>query len=242
MISDPYKVLGVSRDVSDEELKKAYRKLSRKYHPDANVNNPNKAVTDEKFKDIQQAYDMIVKEREYGPGYSQSYGQGSQGQTGQYGQYGDFGGGFGGFGGFGDFGGFGGYRQQQTGGSQHDSYMQAAANYINSGHYQEAINVLNSVTDRNAMWYYYSAIANYGLGNNVKAAEYAKKASSMEPDNAQYRQLVRQIESGGQWYGNMGSPYGNPGAGMDSSCIKCCAINLLCNCCLSGRVPMFCFR
>ena len=68
---DPYSVLGVSRDASDEEIKKAYRRLSRKYHPDANINNPNKAQAEEKFKEVQQAYDQIMKEREYG---SSSYG------------------------------------------------------------------------------------------------------------------------------------------------------------------------
>ena len=52
---DPYSVLGVSRDASDDEIKKAYRKLSRKYHPDANINNPNKAQAEEKFKEVQQA-------------------------------------------------------------------------------------------------------------------------------------------------------------------------------------------
>ena len=45
-MADPYKILGVSRDASDEEIKKAYRALSRKYHPDANINNPNKAQAD----------------------------------------------------------------------------------------------------------------------------------------------------------------------------------------------------
>ena len=47
---DPYSILGISRDASDEEVKKAYRKLSRKYHPDANIDNPNKEQAEEKFK------------------------------------------------------------------------------------------------------------------------------------------------------------------------------------------------
>ena len=60
---DPYSVLGVSRDASMDEIKKAYRKLSRKYHPDANINNPNKEQAEEMFKQVQQAYDQIVREQ-----------------------------------------------------------------------------------------------------------------------------------------------------------------------------------
>ena len=55
-MTDPYSVLGVSRDASEEDIKKAYRRLSRKYHPDANINNPNKAEAEAKFKEVQQAY------------------------------------------------------------------------------------------------------------------------------------------------------------------------------------------
>ena len=70
-MQDPYKVLGVSRDASDDEIKKAYRNLSRKYHPDANINNPNAKLAEERFKEVQQAYDQIMKERENG--YSGAY-------------------------------------------------------------------------------------------------------------------------------------------------------------------------
>ena len=66
-MTDPYQVLGVSRDASDSEIKKAYRTLSRKYHPDANINNPHKEEAEEKFKELQQAYQQIINEREHIP-------------------------------------------------------------------------------------------------------------------------------------------------------------------------------
>ena len=94
-MTDPYQVLGVSRSASDEEIKKAYRTLSRKYHPDANVNNPNKDQAEERFKQVQQAYDLIMKEKQQGTSGSYSYGAGSadgrSAGTGSYGQ-GPFGG------------------------------------------------------------------------------------------------------------------------------------------------------
>lgn len=54
--------------------------------------------------------------------------------------------------------------------------MQAAANFINNGRYQEAINVLNGIDNKTAQWYYYSAIANSGIGNNVIALQHAREA------------------------------------------------------------------
>ena len=79
-MSDPYEILGVQRGASEEEIKKAYKRLSRKYHPDANLDNPKAA--EEKFKQIQQAYQQVMKEKT--SGYSQSSYGGYQGQSGGY--------------------------------------------------------------------------------------------------------------------------------------------------------------
>lgn len=250
-MSDPYKVLGVSPTATDEEIKKAYRQLSRKYHPDANINNPNKAEAEEKFKDVQQAYDQIMKEREQGirSGGSQSSYGGSSGSygnsgSGSYRQDTDSYGGYG----YGPFGGFWGsfneegQQRQQT---QHhysndtEQKLRAATNYINSRYYQEALNVLNDMEDRPAQWYYLSALANNGMGNNVNALNLAKQALSMEPDNMEYENLVQRLEGGGQWYQQQESQYGRPHTmNLNNLCCYCCLLNFCCGggsrCCYMG--------
>ena len=267
----PYDVLGVRPDASEDEIKKAYKALSRKYHPDANINNPNKEQAEEKFKQVQQAYSQIMDARKhgangyggssygsgtyggYGSGYgnSGSYGSGNSGGSGSYGSNGSGGynsGGFGDwdfggfdFGGFGNFGGFGtGYGGAGNYGnssnmSEDEMHMRAAANYINNQHYAEALNVLNTISNKTAAWYYYSAIANKGVGNNVQALEHARMASSMEPNNATYRQLVRTFESGGSWYTSRQSSYGGmPTIICSNPLLACCLANLCCNACCAG--------
>ena len=130
MITDPYSVLGVPSSASDDEVKKAYRELIRKYHPDSYVNNPLSDLAEEKFKEVQEAYDQIMKQRENG-GYSGGYA-------------GNYSGGY-----------SGGYSsgQSYSSGSEDDVKMQAACNYINARHYREALNVLSSMSNQNARWY-----------------------------------------------------------------------------------------
>ena len=227
-MNDPYSVLGISRGATDDEIKKAYRALSRKYHPDANINNPNKDQAEAKFKEIQQAYQQIMKEKEMGAsGYT---GTGSGG-------YGDAGSGYGGFGGFGPFGGFYGQytnQNQQTTETEEDIHLRAAANYLNSGHYKEALNVLSGIKDRSARWYYYSSIANSGMGNNVLALEHAKEALRLEPSNYQYQSLVSRLENGGSWYRTQQTMYGGTPTINNDFCVKLCIANIMCNLCCGG--------
>ena len=69
-MTDPYKVLGVSRSATDEEIKDAYRSLAKKYHPDQYAESPLKELADEKMKEINEAYDAITAGRKSGGGYN----------------------------------------------------------------------------------------------------------------------------------------------------------------------------
>lgn len=212
-MSDPYRVLGVSRDASEDEIKKAYRALSRKYHPDANVNNPNKDAAEEKFKEVQQAYDQIMKERQQGAGF------------------GGYNYGYGGFSGQGSYGGSSsGYESNES------NEMRAAANYINSRHFAEAMNVLNSIAEelRGGRWYYYAAIASEGLGNLANAQEYANRAVALEPGNFQYRQYQQHLVFGSGWYETRGAAYERPYAGVGRWCLNLVLLNIFCNACCFG--------
>ena len=232
MIIDPYKVLDVSPDVSDSELKQTYRELSKKYHPDANPDN--KEAAEEKFKEIQEAYRQIVDARQRGAsgyGYQTSrptYGTSQQGgrDYAEY-EYEDF------REAFGDF--FS--RWQESAFSQQSAYsdpmeMKAAAHYINRGYYREALNALSGIPDnmREAKWYYYSAVANSGMGNNATSLEHAKKACDMDPDNLEYRNYLKNLQYGGDWYQEQGSSYG-PVTFNTGWCLSLCALNAMCSIC-----------
>ena len=244
-MSDPYKVLGIERDASDEEIKKAYRTLSKKYHPDANINNPNKEKAEEMFKLVQEAYQQIIYERQHPYATSGNYGSTGSGSSGS--SY--AGGGYAGQNGgqfftnwedfFNDFfaGAYGGqYHQSYNQGmsSDYERYMNAAASYINNRHYNEALNVLNNVQDHSALWYYYSAIANAGLGNHAQALEYATTAASMEPNNYSYQNLVTQLSGGSGRYQQRQNNYVQP-YDTGAWCIRLCLINAFLNLCCGGR-------
>lgn len=214
MTNDPYQVLGVSPDASDEEIKTAYRKLAKKYHPDR---NPGDQEAAKKMQQINAAYEQIKDPNK------------SWQQTGSQS-------------GYGNYGGYGGYskdpfwdwyerQQRQQREAYGDNYQQAAYNYIRSGRYQEALNALANSQEKNARWYYLSAVANFKLGNRVTALEHIKRAVSMEPDNDEYLQTLEWIENGGATYRQHAGGY--QGYETGGSCMSPCMWCLIWNCCFT---------
>ena len=175
---DPYQILGVDRNATDEEIKRAYRRLAKQYHPDA---NPGDEYAAKKMQVINDAYDRIKNPEKqqgasaqgYNP-YGQSYGYDP----------------------------FRGYYQRQSYNQRYaDSHLQAAYNYILYRRYREALNVLQQFEGvKGAAWYYLSALANQGVGNQVTALEHMRKAVSMEPDNQEYLNALDRMEHGGDAY------------------------------------------
>ena len=223
MIDDPYKVLGVSRDATQDEIKKAYRKMAKLYHPDLHPDDPD---ANKKMNDVNTAYDMLMnpdkyeaqRAREqaysrssYSGSYSNPYSSSSSGSSRQsgYGQYrssydGDYGW-------TGDFFNwedifFGGANPYQSTSANSKPQPEAgdsaeirnAISYINAGNYREAILILTKIpsTARDARWYYLSGLANHGMGNSPRDVDMMQRAVQMDPNNSLYHSLLNQYRSG----------------------------------------------
>ena len=233
---DPFKVLGLTSDATEDEIKKAYRTLAKKYHPD-NQQTGNEA----KFKEVQEAYEYALDiKKNGGRAYQRSQYANNGSSQNYYGQQTAFDDFFSAYGfNFDDL--FRGTNNfyQSSGGNDQSLYNSAAA-YINSGKYEEAIAILNSIENHGPTWFYYSAIAEAGLGSNVTAKQYAKAAMDMDPNNLNYRNLYNQLNQNKRAYRAYTNAYNRGFSNYGSSmCTRIIIFNIILNC-LCGRPFGFC--
>ena len=171
-MQSPYEILGVSPDATDEEVTAAYRKLAKKYHPDL---HPGDAEAARRMSEINAAYEQIKSGAAKNTGYSQSQDPFSgAGQT-FYGAW---------------------YGQSPD---EDDAYA-SVRRYLQGQCYREALYVLSTIANRTARWYYYSALANYALGNRVTAISHIQTALRMEPNNPEYLRAAMQMQQSGSAY------------------------------------------
>ena len=224
MVSDPYKVLGLSPGASDEEVKAAYRKLAKKYHPDLNPGNERAAA---RMNEINAAYEQIKNpQSQQETSYGASYGSGgasawSDAWSGAWNAYG---------------GSAGAYQNRED---SERNEVKAARNFIRARQFEQAVVALSGVpsAERNGEWYYLHAIANYNLGNRVAALDSARRACTLSPGNERYRQLLTEIQQGAQAYDTRGEGFGfrRVDLGNNNLCMSLCLANILCNLCCGGR-------
>ena len=199
---DPYEVLGVSPDASDDEVKKAYRDLARKYHPDNYINNPLADLAEEKMKEINEAYDAITKGRAGGPGggYAQSYG----------------------------YGGGAAYQQQRQRQSAGAGVFTQVRSAINRNDLEEAEQILQGVPSRGGEWYFLMGSIAYRRGWLDEARRNYQIAVQMEPNNMEYRQALGMMRQGG--YGYRPDMAGTSCDAMDC-CTAMMCMNCMCGGC-----------
>ena len=251
---DPYEVLGLSPGASDDDIKAAYRRLAKKYHPDLNGGS---AEAEAKMKEVNEAYTLLIKNKG-------QYQQGGYGSTGGYGSYSGQSYGGQGYGGYGSSGSYGGYQNQRSGPqggfdfggfgfdfedlfggarrnyqtsdyTENDPELRPAAQAVLSQRYSDALTILNSVYNRKAAWYYWNARANMGLGNRIGALDAARTAARMAPDEPAFRELLAQLNATSHSY-QQRSAQGDFASYLCSNpCLSLCLLNSLCNCCCMGR-------
>lgn len=205
-MTDPYKVLGVSRDAADDDIKKAYRALARKYHPDNYAGSDLADLAGEKMKEINEAYDTIQRERanKGSSGASQGGYQHNPGGT---------------------------AGSSYAGSGASAPTLNRIRILINSGRFSEAGILLDSIPagERGAEWNYLKGCTLLQRGWYHDAQKYFEIACYMDPANAEYQAALQNMRTSA---GQYGKTYTNIGG--CSTCDLCqgliCA-DCLCECC-----------
>ncbi|MBR3972224.1 MAG: DnaJ domain-containing protein [Ruminococcus sp.] len=165
MNKNPYTILGVKEDATDEQIKVAYRELAKKYHPDNYQNSPLKDLANEKMQEINEAYDEIQRLRKEGRTYNayNTAGSNSYNSNGgnTYTNYPDV-------------------RNYIRTGRLDDA--QVILNGV-------------PATKRDGEWYFLQGMIHYRRGWTDQAYSYFKTACDMCPDNVEFRQVLMQMNN-----------------------------------------------
>ena len=170
-MNDPYGILGVPGNANDDEIKKAYRTLVKKYHPDRYQNSPLAKEANEKMKEINLAYDTVMKER-HG---KTTYINGKNSDNTQYDEK---------------------SRNANTYNYSGNAVYERVRMLIKGFNFTEAEQLLGDIlpTGRTSEWYYLMCVISYNRGWLEEANNYIETAYSMDPSNAEYYEMYRSIK------------------------------------------------
>ena len=212
---DPYEVLGVPSSATDEEVKKAYRNLARKYHPDNYHDSPLADVAQEKMKEINEAYEAVQSMRKNGGAGQNSYGGYGQNPYGgnPYGAYGGYAG---------------------------DPAFARVRMAITQGNLNLAEELLNAMSDHNGEWNFLKGAVCYRRGWMDEAKRYYETAVQMNPNNPEYRRALDILEGRGNTYHPNGYANGSTNIFGNDVCTKVCGALICVNCLFGGSRFIYC--
>lgn len=204
---DPYNVLGVSPSASDEEVKSAYRQLAKKYHPDRYRGHELQDLAGEKLKQINEAYDIITKERAggYGSSGSSSYSDSSSGS----------------------------YSSSYSGSSQFSEVRRA----MQTGNLTLADSLLDTMSNRNAEWQYWKGMVLLRKGWYDGARQHFATACSMDPGNIEYTNAFNTVNRSASGYGQTYYGGRGQGADTCTLCSGLCCADCCCEACGGDCIP-----
>ena len=212
-MNDPYKVLNIPSTASDEEVKKAYRELARKYHPDNYHDSPLEDLAQEKMKEINEAYDTIMKLRGSGHGAGRSASAD-------------------GYGGYQGYGGYGSY------GTQADPRFREVRAAISRGDLHAADHLLSILSEHNGEWYFLKGVICQRRGWLDEARRNYETACQLSPGNLEYIQALERLSDNTQGYRPEGYEVFTSGC-SDNMCSRLLCTYCLCNALSCGGVRFF---
>ena len=202
-MTDPYKVLGVAPDASDDEIKKAYRALARKYHPDKYRDSDLADLASEKMKEVNAAYEEIQNMRKNGGSSSSSSGAG-----------------------------YGGYSTGTSSSTGNPKYNEIRR-LINASNVPEAERLLYEFHegDRGAEWNFLFGCVLIKKGQFVDAQRYFDIACSMDPYNNEYKAARENLRRRASGYGGGYNTSGGGGCSGCDICSSLICADCCCECC-----------
>ncbi|HEY8804039.1 MAG TPA: J domain-containing protein [Clostridium sp.] len=201
-MTNPYEVLGVKEGTSKEDIKKAYRDLAKKYHPDQYENNPLKDLAEVKMRELNEAYDSLMKNHGSSNNNSSSSGYNSQSNSGS----------------------------TQNDDYTNSNIYQSVRMDLNSGNVPSAEQKLNSMNTKTAEWNFLMGMVHLKKGWHDSAYNFISRACTQDPNNMEYRRSFNELNSRTSNYRD--NYYGRRGndSGMGNLCLNLWCADTICEC------------
>lgn len=205
---DPYEILDLKKGASRDEIKRAYKKLAKQYHPDQYDNNPLKDLAEERMREVNEAYDYLMKNT-YDSNNNNSHSESSYSNTSTNNSS---------------------YSHNRNNNSTSSVNYQSIRVDINNGKLRAAEQKLNSIRTRDAEWNYLMGMLFMKKGWYDSARNYITTAYNINPSNMEYRNAFNQLAHQNRAYRQ--NYYGRQGKDNDMCdlCIKLWCADSLCEC------------